>query len=143
NEYWRPGATERRLDFQYYEHDVAQLERVVSESYAFAKALQQRTGFAPGGWATYFVTRPARQQKPFGLYSGGPGTSFSFDPFCANPADHAWQEFSRLYNELAIRRLGANASPIQTQWLKKKDVKIPRKLARPRFTTPYFEEFLA
>lgn len=142
NEYWRPAATERRLDFQYYEHDVSQLERVVIESYAFTKAFQERTGFAPGGWATYFVTRPAKEQKPFGLYSGGPGVSFSLDPFCANPADPLWQEFSRAYNELAIRRLGANASPIQTQWLKKGDVRIPRKLARPRFTTAYFEQFL-
>ena len=25
NEYWRPTATERRLDFQYYEHDLSQL----------------------------------------------------------------------------------------------------------------------
>jgi hypothetical protein len=34
------------------------------------------------------------------------------------------------------------AKPIQTQWLTRGDVKIPRKLARPRFTTKYYEQFL-
>lgn len=142
NEYWRPGPNERRLDFQYYEHDIAQVERVITESYAFTKAFQERTGYAPGGWATYFVTRPAREKKPFGLYSGGPGVSFSFDPICSNPAEPLWQQFSREYNELAIHRLGGNASPIQTQWLKKGDVSIPARLAKPRFTTPYYAQFL-
>ena len=33
NEYWRPGTNERRLDFQYYEHDLSQAERVVAESH--------------------------------------------------------------------------------------------------------------
>jgi quinol monooxygenase YgiN len=38
--------------------------------------------------------------------------------------------------------LGGRASPIQTQWLGRGDVTIPRKLARPRFTTTYYEQFL-
>lgn len=142
NEYWRPDANERRLDFQYYEHDISQVENVVIESYAFTKTFHEKTGFSPGAWATYFVRRPTKEKKPFGLYSGGPGLSFSFDPLCSNPAEPLWQQFSREYNELAIRRLEANVSPIQTQWLKKGDVRIPRKLAKPRFTTPYFAQFL-
>ncbi len=142
NEYWRPTADERRLDFQYYEHDLGQLQRVVVESYRFTKDFEARTGFAPKGWATYFVHRPERGKKPFGLYSGGPGVSFSFDPFCSNPTDPNWQQFAKEYNQLAIHALGGNASPIQTQWLQTGDVKIPRKLARPRFTTPYYEQFL-
>jgi hypothetical protein len=142
NEYWRPGENERRLDFQYYEHDILQIERVVIEAYDFTKSFQERTGYVPGGFATYFVQRPSNEKKPFGLYSGGPGVSFSFDPICSNPAEPLWQQFSREYNELAIHRLGANASPIQTQWLKKGDVRIPRKLAKPRFTTPYYAQFL-
>jgi hypothetical protein len=142
NEYWRPSANERRLDFQYYEHDISLLERVVAETYAFSKSFQERTGYVPGGWATYFVRRPAKEKKPFGLYSGGPGVSFSFDPICSNPEEPLWQQFSREYNELAIHRLGAKASPVQTQWLKKGDVGIPRKLAKPRFTTPYYAQFL-
>jgi hypothetical protein len=36
---------------------------------------------------------------------------------------------------------GGRASPIQTQWLKRGDVTIPRKLARLRFTTKYYEQF--
>ena len=96
----------------------------------------------PGGWASYFVRRLEKEKKPFGLYSGGPGVSFSFDPICSNPTEPLWQQFSREYNDLAIHRLGANASPIQTQWLKKGEVRIPRKLAKPRFTTPYYAQFL-
>ena len=68
--------------------------------------------------------------------------SFSFDPFCSNPAEPRWQRFSKEYNKLAIGTLGGKASPIQTQWLQPGDVKIPRKLARPRFTTKYYEQFL-
>ncbi len=142
NEYWRPSENERRLDFQYYEHDLSRVETVVAETYAFTKSFQERTGYVPGGWASYFVRRLEKEKKPFGLYSGGPGVSFSFDPICSNPAEPLWQQFSREYNELAIHRLGANASPIQTQWLKKGDVRIPRKLAKPRFCTPYFAQFL-
>jgi hypothetical protein len=142
NEYWRPCADERRLDFQYYEHDLSQFKRVIVESFAFTKAFEAKHGYAPNGWATYFVHRPDQEKKPFGLYSGGSGVSFSFDPFSSNPTDPRWQKFAQDYNELAITKLGGRASPIQTQWLKPGDVKIPRKLARPRFTTKYYEQFL-
>jgi len=142
NEYWHPTATESRMDFQYYEHDISQLTNVLVESFQFTKAFEARTGFTPAGWATFFVTRPQKDQKPFGVYSGGPGVSFSFDPFGSDPNDPLWQEFSRQYNRLAIHTLGANASPTQTQWLQRGDVTIPRRLTRPRFTTEYYEQFL-
>ncbi|MGD9539396.1 FAD-binding oxidoreductase [Methylocystis sp.] len=142
NEYWRPCKDEKRLDFQYYEHDIFKLEHVISESYVFVKAFEEETGFTPGGWATYFVNRLPRAQKPFGLYSDGPGVSFSFDPFCSDPCSPRWQDFSRRYNRLAIDSLGARVSPIQTQWLGKGDVTIPKRLTRSRFTTRYFGEFL-
>jgi hypothetical protein len=142
NEYWHPSADERRLDFQYYEHDIAQINPVIAESFKFTTAFEERTGFAPKGWATYFVKRPEKEKKPFGLYSGGPGVSFSFDPFCSNPADPLWQQFIQEYNGVALHTLGGNASPIQTQWLQPGDLKIQRKLARPRFTTKYYEQFL-
>ena len=93
-----------------------------------------------GFWG--LVNRPERAKKPFGLYSGGPGVSFSFDPFCSNPADPRWRQFAEAYNKLAIGTLGGKASPIQTQWLQPGDVKIPGKLARPRFTTKYYDQFL-
>lgn len=143
NEYWRPTDAERRLDFQYYEHDITQLRRVIVESYAFTRAFEEETGFAPRGWATYFVHRPEKEKKPFGIYSGGPGISFSFDPFCSNPNDPQWQQFLREYNKLAIQKLGGNASPIQTQYLEAGDVRIPEKLASPRFTTEFYAKFLA
>jgi hypothetical protein len=142
NEYWRPTANERRLDFQYYEHDIGQLGRVLTESYRFSTDFHDKTGYAPNGWATYFVTRPEKAKKPHGLYSSGPGVSFSFDPFSSNPAEPRWHAFSQGYNQLAIHTLGGNASPIQTQWLQAGDVEIPRRLARSRFTTKYYEQFL-
>lgn len=142
NEYWRPSVDERRLDFQYYEHDITQINRVLVESYTFTKAFEEKTGFAPKGWATYFVNRPEQEKKPFGIYSSGLGISFSFDPFCSSPTDPRWHQFAQEYNKLAIHTLGGNASPIQTQWLQPGDVKIPRRLARPRFTTKYYEQFL-
>jgi FAD binding domain len=143
NEYWRPTADERRLDFQYYEHDLSQLTRVMVETYKFTKAFEKETGYVPNGWATYFVNRPEKEKKPFGLYSAGPGVSFSFDPFSSNPAEPRWHKFAESYNEFAIKTLGARVSPIQTQWLKPGDVTIPRKLARQRFTTKYYEQFLS
>jgi uncharacterized protein GlcG (DUF336 family) len=142
NEYWRPTADERRLDFQYYEHDVGALKAVIVETYRFTKAFEAETGYAPNGWATYFVNRPDTAKKPYGLYSGGTGVSFSFDPFSSNPAEPRWQRFAKEYNKLAIETLGGNASPIQTQWLQRGDVTIPAKLARPRFTTKYYAQFL-
>jgi hypothetical protein len=143
NEYWRPTANERRLDFQYYEHDLEKFEQVMVETYKFVKEFEGRTGYAPNGWATYFVNRPDKARKPFGLYSSGPGVSFSFDPFSSNPVEPRWQTFAKEYNKFAIHTLGAQASPIQTQWLEHGDVEIPAKLARPRFTTKYYSQFLA
>jgi hypothetical protein len=80
---------------------------VLVESFRFTKAFQDKTGFAPKGWATFVVNRPERWKKPFGVYSDGPGVSFSFDPFCSNPNDPLWQDFARTYNQLAIHTLGA------------------------------------
>jgi hypothetical protein len=142
NEYWRPTETVRRLDFQYYEHDLDRLTEVIVASHAFTMTFQAETGYAPNGWAAYFVQRPDTARKPFGLYSGGPGVSFSFDPFCSDPAEPRWHRFAQDYNRIAIGKLGGNASPIQTQWLQKGDVVIPNRLARPRFTTPYYAQFL-
>ena len=55
-----------------------------------------------------------------------------------DPVLPEWQRFSREYNRFAIDTLGATVSPTQTQWLVSGDVKIPRRLARPRFTTAYY-----
>jgi hypothetical protein len=35
------------MDFQYYEHDLTQMQRVLRESFQFTKAFEARTGFAP------------------------------------------------------------------------------------------------
>lgn len=142
NEYWQPEEAENRLDFQYYEHDIGMFGRVIGESYRFTKSFEKNTGFVPTGWATYFVYRPEKERKPFGIYSGGSGISCSFDPIYCNPNEPLWQRFAKEYNRVAIDTLGGNASPIQTQWLQPGDVSIPRKLARERFTSPYYQQFL-
>ena len=142
NEYWRPDITESRLDFQFYEHDLPELERVLGESFAFTNRFREKHGFSPHAWILYFVRRPDRSRKPFGLYSGGPGVSFSFDPVFSDPVDPRWQRFARDYNQVAVHELGGRASPIQTQWLTAADLRIPKRLARPRFTTEYYAQFL-
>lgn len=142
NEYWRPSATENRLDFQYYEHDLTKVKAVISQSYAFTKAFEEKHSFVPNAWALYFINRPESKKKPYGLYSSGPGISFSFDPIFSNPNEPKWQLFAKEYNSLAIKTLGGNPSPIQTQWLKTGDLMIPKKLANPRFTTTYYSQFL-
>jgi FAD/FMN-containing dehydrogenase len=142
NEYWRPNGDEPRLDFQYYEHDLSNVDRVIEESYAFTKAFRQEHGFAPHAWVVYFVHRLPAAKKPHGLYSGGPGISVSFDPIFSNPVDPLWQQFAKAYNQVAIHTLGGTPSPIQTQWLSPADLTIPRHLARARFTTKYYAQFL-
>ena len=142
DEYWRPKGDEPRLDFQYYEHDLSNLGRVIEESYAFTKQFSKEHGFTPHAWAIYFVRRLPATKKPHGLYSGGPGISVSFDPVFSNPVDPLWQQFAKAYNQVAIHSLGGRASPIQTQWLTPADLTIPRQLARDRFTTKYYAQFL-
>ena len=142
DEYWRPKGDEPRLDFQYYEHDLSNLGRVIEESYAFTRQFSKEHGFAPHAWAIYFVRRLPATKKPHGLYSSGPGISVSFDPVFSNPVDPLWQQFAKAYNQVAIHSLGGRASPIQTQWLTPADLTIPRQLARDRFTTKYYAQFL-
>lgn len=142
NEYWRPTVSEKRLDFQYYEHDLSNIKEVVSQSYAFSRAFAEKHSFVPNSWALYFVNRPESKKKPHGLYSGGKGVSFSFDPIFSNPSDPNWQLFAKEYNSLAIKTLHGRPSPIQTQWLKSGDLLIPKKLSHPRFTTKYYSQFL-
>jgi hypothetical protein len=142
NEYWRPKGDESRLDFQYYEHDLSNLGRVIEESYAFTKQFSKEHGFAPHAWVIYFVRRLPATKKPHGLYSCGPGVSVSFDPVFSNPVDPLWQRFAKAYNQVAIHSLGGRGSPIQTQWLTPDDLTIPRQLARDRFTTKYYAQFL-
>ena len=142
DEYWRPKGDEPRLDFQYYEHDLSNLGRVMEESFAFTKQFSKEHGFAPHAWAIYFVRRLPATKKPHGLYSGGPGISVSFDPVFSNPVDPLWQQFAKAYNQVAIHSLGGRASPIQTQWLTPADLTIPRQSARTRFATKYYAQFL-
>ena len=107
-----------------------------------SRRLSIQHGFVPHAWAIYFVRRLPATQKPHGLYSSGPGISVSFDPIFSNPVDPLWQQFAKSYNQVAIHSLGGRPSPIQTQWLTPADLTIPRQLARDRFTTKYYAQFL-
>jgi hypothetical protein len=131
-----------RLDFQLYEHDLPKLEEVLEETLGFVKSFQALHEFKPHGWALYVVRRGLKSAKPYGLYSGGIGTSIILDPYFSDPLDKHWREFCKQYNRFAIDVLGARVSPVQTQWLCKGDFRISREMAHPRLTTNYYNDFL-
>ena len=131
-----------RLDFQLYEHDLTKLEEVLEETLGFVKSFHALHEFKPHGWALYVVRRGLKSAKPYGLYSGGIGTSIILDPYFSDPFDKHWREFCKQYNRLAIDILGARISPVQTQWLRKSDFRISREMAHPRLTTNYYNDFL-
>ena len=131
-----------RLDFQLYEHDLPRLEEVLEETLGFVKSFQALHEFKPHGWALYVVRRGPKSAKPYGLYSGGIGTSIILDPYFSDPLDKHWREFCKQYNRFAIDVLGARVSPVQTQWLCKGDVAIPRLMTHSRLVTSYCNKFL-
>jgi len=131
-----------RLDFQLYEHDLSTLKEVLVETLGFVKLFQALNNFKPHGWALYAVNRGLTSAKPYGLYSGGIGTSIILDPYFSNPLDEHWREFCKKYNRFAIDTLGARVSPVQTQWLNQGDFSISKKMAHPRLTTNYYSDLL-
>jgi hypothetical protein len=131
-----------RLDFQLYEHDFPKLEEVLEETLGFVKSFQALHEFKPHGWALYVVRRGPKSAKPYGLYSGGTGTSIILDPYFSDPLDKHWREFCKQYNRFAIDILGARVSPVQTQWLSQGDFRISREMAHPRLTSKYYKDFL-
>ena len=131
-----------RLDFQLYEHDLPRLKDVLDKTLEFVKSFQALHEFKPHGWALYAVRRGPSSAKPYGLYSGGIGTSFVLDPYFSDPLDEHWREFSKQYNRVAIDTLGARVSPVQTQWLHQGDFRISKSMSHSRFTTAYYKNFL-
>ena len=96
---------ERRLDFQYYEHDLAKLAEVVIETYRFVKAFEKETGYAPNGWATYFVNRPEKAKNPTGSTRTGRACR-SLSTRSRRTRPNRAGRNSREYNKLAIHKLG-------------------------------------
>ena len=131
-----------RLDFQLYEHDLPRLKDVLDKTLEFVKSFQALHEFKPHGWALYAVRRGPSSAKPYGLYSGGIGTSFVLDPYFSDPLDEHWREFSKQYNRVAIDTLGARVSPVQTPWLHQGDFRISKSMSHSRFTTAYYKNFL-
>ena len=131
-----------RLDFQLYEHDLPMLKDVLEKTLEFVKSFQALHEFKPHGWALYAVRRGPSSAKPYGLYSGGIGTSFVLDPYFSDPLDEHWREFSKQYNRVAIDILGARVSPVQTQWLHQGDFRISKSMSHSRFSTVYYKNFL-
>ena len=114
----------------------------MEETLGFVKSFHALHEFKPHGWALYVVRRGLKSAKPYGLYSGGIGTSIILDPYFSDPFDKHWREFCKQFNRLAIDILGARISPVQTQWLRKSDFRISREMAHPRLTTNYYNDFL-
>ena len=142
NDFTPVGDSLPRLDFQLYEHDLPRLKDVLDKTLEFVKSFQALHEFKPHGWALYAVRRGPSSAKPYGLYSGGIGTSFVLDPYFSDPLDEHWREFSKQYNRVAIDILGARVSPVQTQWLHKGDFRISKSMSHSRFTTAYYKNFL-
>lgn len=64
-------AGKDRLDFTFYEFDLARFEEVVNAMMELTLDFGKRTGFQPGGLAMYFVKRTGR--KPSASFSGPQG----------------------------------------------------------------------
>ena len=118
------------------------LKDVLEKTLEFVQSFQALYEFKPHGWALYAVRRGPSSDKPYGLYSGGIGTSIILDPYFSDPLDEYWREFCKQYNRVAIDILGARVSPVQTQWLRKNDFKICTSMAHSRLTSAYYKNFL-
>ncbi len=67
-------AAQPRLDFSYFEYpDLATFEPTVTALLRFARAYRDRTGFAPGAFALYFVRRSGRRTNAQLNYGGDAG----------------------------------------------------------------------
>jgi hypothetical protein len=64
NEYWHPTATESRMDFQYYEHDISQLTRVLVESFQFTKRSRHEPGSRRRGGRRFSSREVRRPWSP-------------------------------------------------------------------------------
>ncbi|KAK9822452.1 hypothetical protein WJX81_001815 [Elliptochloris bilobata] len=106
NHYTPVTAEQPRLDFSYFEYpDLLDFERAVAALLRFARGFCDRTGFAPGAFALYFVQRTGRRHARLN-YGGPPGWSFVFDPISDDPAEPRWADFCAQLLPLA-RSLGA------------------------------------
>lgn len=78
NRYGPATAGEPRLSFSYYELDVSRLPLALPAVLALAEDFKERTGWAPGALAIYFVKRDGIQGES--NYGGPPGVSCTLDP---------------------------------------------------------------
>ncbi|KAK9827963.1 hypothetical protein WJX81_002293 [Elliptochloris bilobata] len=143
NSYPAVTAEQSRLDFSYYEYpDIGRFAEVVEGVLQFARDHKDATGFAPAGFALYFVRRGgARARMHAGAYSGGEGWSFVLDPTCGQPTDPRWLEFCRAFTPWALAH-GARTSPTQTKELLPGQYALDSRYVRARFLTPYFAQFV-
>jgi hypothetical protein len=148
NTYRPVSKTEDRLDFSYFEFDLSRFDDVVSGCWEFAAEYERRTGFAPGGFAMYFVQRPGGRSRLAGSYTGAAGTSFMLDPIHRDPSDAEWRHFNEAYTRWAVAH-GANVSLSQTKGMggggggdEGLGGTLPASLARERFVTPFFRPYV-
>jgi hypothetical protein len=144
NTYRAVTQQENRLDFSYFEFDVSRLDQVVSGCWEFAAEYERRTGFMPGGFAMYWVSRPGGRVA--GSYTGAKGTSFMLDPIHNDPTSAEWHAFNEAYTRWAVGMHGANVSLTQTKALTSASEglggALPASMARERFLTPFFKPFV-
>eukprot|EP00775_Hariotina_reticulata_P009417 gene9417-9582_t len=150
NRYPTVTRSDKRLDFSYYEfQDNMNLDTFVDNVAAVLQFVRQHaaaTGFWPGGLASYFVARPG--DKHYGSYRGPhKGISYMIDPVTGNPDDPKWLSFLIQLNTFMHKQGQVKFSLSQTrlitpQQLAEQGGLTPRWMAKPRFTTPFLEQFL-
>lgn len=89
------------------------------------------------------LTRDAAPRRGSGAQPRAPGWSFVFDPIFEDPAEPRWVRFCAELLPRA-RALGARPGGSQTKALGGLPgaLPLPRALARQRFLTPFFRQFL-
>ena len=73
NEYWRPTATERRLDFQYYEHDLSRLPEVVLATYPLREGVREGHRLRAERMGDLFRQSPGESEEALRALLGRPG----------------------------------------------------------------------
>ncbi len=140
------SADKKKLTFSYYSFDRQRLPEVVTAALDFTANYEATNGFAPTGFAVYFVTNSGRRLA--GPYSSGEGEntregSFSFDPIHNRPLEPEWEAFCVAFNEFA-KAQGGRPSLNQTLGLEQ-DVSYGGTAVTgepsPRFTSAWLQQF--
>ena len=137
-----------KLTFSFYAFPEDSLVQTTTACLEFTAQYEAEHGFAPTGYALYFVTLSG--QRPGGPYcrrdmGGGNNNdvAFSFDPTFDQPNDPAWRQFVVAFNQF-VAQLGGLPALNQTLMLEENvayGAKAVYGKPCPRFTSPWLKQF--